>query len=320
MGEAVGIGVDIGATRVRACVGDSRGKLLWRGSRVIPHYPEVDDYVSTVVRFVRGAVKLAEGAHRPAGIGVASVGPLDLRRGRLVSPPNLGYDSVPIVEPMERAFGLKVALINDASAGALGERRFGLGKRHGNLVYITMSTGIGGGAIVDGNLLWGKDGNAAEVGHMVVDPLGRLECGCGGKGHWEAYCSGRGIPRLAELIASEEPFAGGGGAGALLGIGRKAKDPRAILEAAYKGGRYSDRLVDEIGRLNSYGVANAANMYDPSLISIGGAVALNHKELIVDRIRRKAPEHMIGRKPEITVTALGDDVGLLGALSLAFGS
>ena len=246
------------------------------------------------------------------------VGPLDLSRGGMASPANLPYDFVPLVDPISSRHGVRVALVNDASAAALGERRFGAGRGCDDLVYVTLSTGIGGGAIVDGHLISGKDGNAAEIGHIVVDPGERLPCGCGGRGHWEAYCSGRGIPNLASLMA-EEGFGsaqeGATGRGARTGT----TDAASIFRRAAGGDGMALTVVEEVGRMNALGVANAVNMFDPSLVTIGGGVALNNQSMIVNPIRKLVPSYSINRAPEIRITPLGDNAGLLGALCLAFG-
>lgn len=278
----------------------------------------VEGYVDHVVGAVREAVRHVPGSTKLVGIGVASAGPLDLKKG-VVKPANLPYESIPLVEPLEEALGLRVSLMNDANAAALGERNFGAGKGRENLVYVTISTGIGGGAIVDGHLLVGKDGNAAEIGHVVVDPAERLTCGCGGKGHWEAYCSGRGIPRLASLLAEEVPK--GRADGPLRRILGRALEEQAaaIMKASSGAGPLGKRLVEEMGRLNAIGFANVVNVFDPSLITVGGGVALNNRELVMGPIRRLVPAYAVNRVPDIIITPLGDKAGLLGALSLAFG-
>jgi glucokinase len=315
----LGIGIDIGATKVRACVGDAEGKILWRKSSIIPLPEHEEDFVKEIISVVRNAAKQVPSRAGPAGIGVASAGPLDLGRGGMASPANLPYGFVPIVRPLEERFGTEVRLMNDASAAALGESRFGAGRRCDNLVYVTLSTGIGGGAIVDGHLLSGKDGNAAEIGHVVVDPTGRLPCGCGGKGHWEAYCSGRGIPRFAALIAGKGRGPGEGSSLGGLARGPRELDSAAIFRAAARRNGAALKVVKEVGRFNAVGVANAVNMFDPSLVTIGGGVALNNPDMVLGPIRSLVPKYSVNRAPKIMITPLGDDAGLLGALSLAFG-
>jgi glucokinase len=315
----LGLAIDLGATRLRVCLGDRRGKLLWRESRLMVFPESVEDYVKQVVDGVNEGMRRADPA-RISGIGVASIGPLDLKKGGLLSPANLPYGFIPLVEPLREATGKEVVLMNDANAAVLGERNFGAGRSHENLVYVTISTGIGGGAIVDGHLLIGKDGNAAEIGHIIVDPVGKLICGCGKPGHWEAYCSGKNIPRLAMLLAGEEAHGDEAKLERMLGQGHGQIDSASILGAAARGNKFGARVVEEMGRLNSLGVADVVNMFDPSLITVGGGVALNNQELVLGPIRELVPKNTINRVPEIIITPLGDDAGLLGALSLALGS
>ena len=315
----LGLAIDLGATRLRVCLGDRRGKILWRESRFMAVPESVEDYVKQVVDEAREGMKRADPA-RVFGVGIASVGPLDLKKGGMSSPANVPYGFVPLVEPLRKATEKEVVLMNDANAAALGERNFGAGKSHENLVYVTISTGIGGGAIVDGHLLVGKDGNAAEIGHLVVDPAGRLMCGCGRPGHWEAYCSGKSIPRLAMLLAGEEEREGAEARlEKMLGLGHGPVDSASVLGAAARGNKFGARVAEEMGRLNSLGMADVVNMFDPSLITIGGGVALNNQELVLGPIRQLVPKNAINRVPEIVITPLGDDAGLFGALSLAFG-
>jgi glucokinase len=318
MEARLGVGVDLGATRIRVCVGDSKGNVAWKASRIMPIPDRVEDYVEQIIDAISWAARQVPETSILEGIGVASAGPLDLKKGGMAAPANLPYKFVPLVGPLQESFRVDVALMNDCNSAALGERRFGVGKEHENLVYVTLSTGIGGGAIVDGHLLIGKDGNAAEIGHLVVDPTGRLTCGCGRKGHWEAYCSGKNIPRLAMLIAREEQ-------GTkdierledLLNVAGPV-DSAAILRAAAEGNGFGMRVAEEMGKLNALGFANAVNLFDPSLITIGGGVALNNRELVLRPIAELVPQYSINRTPEIMITPLGDDAGLLGALSLAF--
>ena len=319
MRRRLGIGVDVGATKIRVCVGYESGELIWRKSTDMPTPGRVERYVGQLVERVREGVSKVPAGERVSGIGVASVGPLDLHRGGMDSPANLPYKFVPLMGPIGEAFGARVALMNDANAAVLGEKKFGAGKREDNLVYITISTGIGGGAIVDGHLLSGKDGNAGEVGHVVVDPRGRLTCGCGRRGHWEAYCSGRNIPNLASVLAEEHADAvAKGGLQDLLGIRGGEVNSATILRRASQGNEFAKRVAEEMGELNALGVANTVNVFDPALITMGGGVALNNPRLVLAPVRRLVPKNAINRPPRIILTPLGEDVVLLGALSLAF--
>jgi len=159
----------------------------------------------------------------------------------------------------------------------------GAGKGLKNLTYITLSSGVGGGVIVDCTLLIGKDGNAAEIGHMVIDLEGRLTCNCGGRGHWEAYCSGSGIPKLAKyLVKSRLDHFRGTLVEDLAERGELT--PKPLFELARRGDKGALKIIEEVSRLNAIGFANVDTFYDPELITIGGSIALNNPELVLKPI------------------------------------
>ncbi len=311
------VGVDIGATYTRVVLADSDARIVDRDKFETPreHPLAPTAAIAESVRRLLRRNRVPEGALR--GIGIGSIGPLDMRRGIIVRAANLPLENVPIVRPLREEFGVPVYLVNDCVAAVIGERFFGAGRGHDDLVYITISTGIGGGVYVNGHLLLGKDGNAHEIGHMVIDSQGKLVCGCGKRGHWEAYSSGSGIPKLARLLAGERPELAGESELRTLGLERVSA--RDVYDAAKRGDRFAVEVVREASRYNAMGVANVINVYDPSLITVGGSVALNNVELVVEPLKGLVPEYAINRPPEIKVTPLGDDVGIYGALALALG-
>jgi glucokinase len=302
----LGVGVDLGATRLRVCVG-TEGKIIRKETKAMTITKEVDAYVSQIV----GTLKSFLGETEIRGICVATPGPLDLKRGMIVHTANLPYPEVPIVDALSDSFPTEVYLVNDANSASVGEWKWGAGRGRSNVFYLTMSTGIGGGAVVDGRLLLGKEGNAAEVGHTTIDSSGRLTCGCGRRGHWEAYCSGRGIPSLAALMAGDLRSSGPGEAGI-------PQTAAGVFAQAAKGGPFAKDVVREVGRLNAIGVANVIDAFDPELLTIGGGVALHNQDLILKPIREQVAKYAINTPPEILITPLGDDAGLLGALSVSF--
>jgi glucokinase len=303
-----GVGVDLGATRLRVCVG-TEGKILRKETKTMTITKDVDAYVSQIV----GTLKSFLGETEIRGICVATPGPLDLKRGMIVHTANLPYPEVPIVGALSDSFPTEVYLVNDANSASIGEWKLGAGRGRSNVFYLTMSTGIGGGAVVDGRLLLGKEGNAAEVGHTTIDSSGRLTCGCGRRGHWEAYCSGRGIPSLAALMAEELSSSGRGPGGA--GLPQTAA---RVFDQAGEGNPFAKDVVSEVGRLNAIGVANVIDAFDPEILTIGGGVALHNQDLILKPIRDQVGEYAINAPPEILITPLGDDAGLLGALCVSF--
>jgi len=315
---SIALGVDLGATNVRVALSNVDGKILVKKTERTTGKTGLD--------VVRQIIEMGSNALNSLGftgrslkaVGIGSIGPLDLKKGLVVNPPNLRVGTIPIVEGVEKHFNVPVRLLNDCAAAVLGEKRFGAGRSLENIVYVTISTGIGGGAIVDGHLLLGKDGNAHEVGHMVVDRDGLLECGCGKRGHWEAYCSGSGMISYARLLLEkwgidfnrsslrkyfQEDFS-------------KAAS-KTLFEAAREGDELALRIIGEIGLLNAIGFANVINMYDPELITVGGSVALFNSELILNPIKKDVSKYAMNRLPEIKITPLGEDAVLYGALAAA---
>jgi glucokinase len=221
-----------------------------------------------------------------------------------------------VVEPLREAYKVPVGMLNDCSAAVVGEQIFGAGKGLKNLAYVTLSTGLGGGAIVDGNLLVGKDGNAVEVGHLTIDPNSPLTCGCGCKGHWEAYCSGSHIPDYARLLI-EELELDDSHLLSISGGDRENITTEGLYKSASTGDTAAQEIVRRIGEVNAIGIADMVNVFDPELVTIGGSIALNNPELTLDPIIENIDNHLINRRPEIMITPLGADAVLHGALVLA---
>jgi len=318
MEEEFGVAIDLGATRVRACLGTRSKGILRREARKMVVSEDVGDYLAQLTTAV-GEVTKGVPPEKIQGVCLASPGPLDLKRGQITHTANLPYKNVPIIASLRESLGFEAYLVNDANAAALGEKEWGAGRGLSNMFYLTISTGIGGGAIIDGRLLLGKEGNAAEVGHTTIDSLGRLTCGCGRRGHWEAYCSGTGIPSLARLVWEELGDVGRASlAGSKLASKLESASAADVYSAADGGDPFALHVVDEVGRLNAIGVANIADAYDPELVTIGGGVALNNPERVISPIRKMAGDYAINTVPAVRITPLGDDVGLLGALSVSF--
>jgi len=313
------IGIDLGATWVRVAIADKKGRFVAKLQEGVNK--------TSATALSNQIARLAESVLHKKGVsprdlqsvGIASAGPLDLKEGRIVRPPNLPYTEVSVTEPIIQKLNVPVHLVNDCTAAVLGERQFGAGKGLANIVYVTIGTGIGGGAIVDGHLLLGKDGNAVEIGHFTVDSQERLECGCGKRGHWEAYCSGKNIPNFIRMRIREieETRANRSLLARSLVKGVLALTSEDLFAAANSGDSLALQLVEEIGAVNAIGFANVIDAYDPSLITVGGSVALGNKKLILPAIREKAKHHVLNRVPRIIATPLAEDVGLYGAIALA---
>ncbi len=303
------IAVDIGATNIRVAIGSERGIKVKR-SETTDRMNGPEGVPRQIARMIR------DFRLEPAAIGVGSIGPLDTKKGAIGATPNFAFKHIPIVSPLEGEFGVPVRIMNDCNAAVIGEHLFGAGRGLDNLFYVTLSTGLGGGAIVDGNPLNGKDGNAPEIGHLTLDPDSELVCGCGCHGHWEAYCSGANIPNYARILLRNRDLE----EGLLLkmagrDLGKLTSE--MIFDAAKKKDRDAVFVVKEVGKTNAVGFANIVNAFDPELITVGGSVALNNPEMVIEPIKKGIDRHLINRRPEIMITPLGADIVLYGGLALA---
>jgi glucokinase len=248
---------------------------------------------------------------RIAAVGISAPGPVDLAGGELVDPPNLpGWNRVPLVDRFLSELGRPVALENDANAAALAEWRFGAGRGHDNIVYLTMSTGIGGGLILDGDLYRGQGGNAGEIGHIPLVSDGPV-CNCGLKGCFEAVAGGAAWAQwLREHMQPD-------GEVSRLAGGRDRITARHLVAAA----RASDpEAVAEFARWREFvarGVATVAFTLAPSRILLGTIAVAAGEELCFEPLRARVRELVwpeISGGLEIVPAALGDDLAFLAGL------
>lgn len=311
------IGVDLGGTWVRVVLSDEKGNFKEKINEKVDKSSSkaISQQIIRIARFLCKKHNLDVTALR--GIGIASAGPLNQEKGILVNPTNLPFEHVSLTKPIKKELGIPTCLINDCAGAALGERTFGAAKGLDNYVYITISTGIGGGAIVNGTLLLGKHGNSHEVGHFTIDYNGRLTCGCGKRGHWEAYCSGKNIPNFVRMRIKEMDEKMVKESLLLKRTGGDLSKLSAadLFFAAKNGDNVALQLIEEIGVLNAIGFANVINAYDPSLITVGGTVTLKNKEMTLSPIKKHVKEYAVNIVPKIMVTPLGEDVGVYGAVA-----
>lgn len=307
------VGVDLGATNVRAVVGDEEARILGKARRSTPNGPTGIAITEAVLDVVRDACE--EAAVDPkavAAAGVASFGPFDLADGAVDNPANFPdtVDRIPLTGPLGKLLGTdEIHLHNDTAAGVIGER-FHSERNPDDMVYLTVSSGIGTGVCVDGHVLSGWDGNAGEFGHVVVDPDGAMTCGCGRDGHWEAYCSGENVPKYARHlhetadVATDLPV-------------DSAEFGAADVFTAHGEDPLADLVVERVQQWNLIGVTNIVHAYAPLVVFVGGAVALKNPELVVDHVREHLESQVFTNVPDVRLTELGDDVVVKGALASA---
>lgn len=310
------VGLDIGGSWIRAALGDQSGRILRRSVRRVAR-GSPDQFISEVIGIIKDVCSGDFG--EVEGLGVGAAGRLDLRKGSIEFSPHASLKSVPIKDAIEAEFRRGAVVLNDCVAAAVAEGAVGAGRGIGNLVYVGIGTGIGAGIIADGRILLGKDGNAHEVGHMIIDLEGRLKCNCGGLGHWEAYTSGSGIPKLARYLS--EGFSGASRLAemvrAVSGEGVEAKE---VFSAAYGGDPFAKLVIGRAAEINAKAFANLVNLYDPEAITVGGGLALKNPSLTVDPVAESLPRLCFNAPPKVMLTPLGQDAPLVGALLSAFGS
>ena len=310
---AVYVGVDLGATNIRAVVADSSAAILGSAMAETPRGPTgiaVTEAILDAIRAACGQAGVTPGTVTACGVG--SIGPLDLAAGAVENPANLPdqIDRIPLTGPISKLLATEdVYLHNDTIAGVIGER-FHSERNPDDMVYLTISSGIGAGVCVDGTVIAGWDGNAGEVGHMTLDPQGFMTCGCGHDGHWEAYCSGNNIPRYAERLHAEDPIE------TALPLDDPDFSAADLFDHAGED-EFADHVIDQLGHWNAMGLANIIHAYAPLVVNVGGAVALNNPELVLDPIRDRLDEMVMTNIPEVNLTDLGDDVVVKGAVASA---
>jgi glucokinase len=283
-------GIDLGGTQVRVALARSDGRLVASvktRTHLLPTPEAMVAWAATEMDRLRGREKVRS-------ITIAAPGPIDLRRGVLVNPPNLPWQNVPLVALMGRATGARVQLANDADMAGLGEFHHGAGRGTKNMVYITWSTGVGGGLIIDGKLHRGAHGTAGEIGHTIIDPNGPLD-NCGQRGCLEAFVSGTALQRETGKPAAE------------------------LFASAKRGDRQARAVVEGAARYMGLALISLTNALDPEMFVIGGGVsrswALVQPTMLATL--RSSPFIKPARRPSLRRARLGDRAGQVGAVEWA---
>jgi glucokinase len=305
------VGIDLGGTQVRAGL-VRHGQVLGRASRPTSVAGGPDAIIAQFEALVAEVTAGAEG-RQLAGIGISAPGPLDSSTGTVLGIPTLpGWEDFPLRDVMANRFGLPVVVENDGLAAAFGEWCFGAGRGASNLVYATVSTGIGGGVIADGRLLRGRRGMAGHVGHMRIAAEGP-RCPCGAIGCFEAFASGTALSERARRAAARQPDSF---------LARTARnepiDGRHVLAGARAGDPTCLALLAEEADYLAQGFASLVHLFSPELIIMGGGVSQAF-DLMEDRLIERVRQDVMPpfRDVRILQATLGDNSGLVGAATLA---
>lgn len=306
--------LDLGGTKLRSIVADGEGRVLASDIRLSHAQEGLDAVLDRMVGSLEASIADSRVARSDLiGLGIASPGAVDLKNGIVPEAPQLpGWKDVPLARMLQERTGLTTRLENDATAAALGEHRFGAGRGRRYMLYITVSTGIGGGIIIDGELYGGKSGAAGEVGHIIIDVDGP-RCGCGSYGCLEALASGTALARRGRELAEsgESPAL----ARVLESEGRVTA--ASMYAAAKEGDEPSVLAFREAGRYFGVALASYVNIFDPEAIVIGGGVA-KASDLWLD-VARSTMEELAMSQPlkgmRLAAGELGDFNGALGMVA-----
>jgi glucokinase len=304
------VGVDVGGSKTAALRIDATGTVLAR--HVLP--TPADDTQGILDTMVAAVREVVTPDVRTVGVGAAGL--VEAGVGRLTFAPNLAWRNVPLAEWVWDTLGLPALADNDNNAAAWGEYRLGAGRGSGHMLFVGVGTGIGGGIVVDGALLRGAHGFAAEVGHVVVEPDGPL-CGCGNRGCWEQVASGHALTRAGREAARQHPRSmisrmSGGDPGAVTGP--------LVTDAARSGDPVARGILARVGERLGVGLAGLANVLDPDVVVVGGGVS-SAGDHVLEPARHafaralEAPAH----RPPVPIlqAELGNDAGAIGAALLS---
>ncbi len=302
--------IDIGGTKILLLLMDDAENILFREKRATPK-PEEPDAIIRVISELLAEANRKIGYRpekKPKAIGVCIAAFLDHRKGLIYQSPNLHWsETVPFAQIMSEQLNCPVFIENDANAAVVGEVFYGAARGHRNAVYVTISTGIGGGLFLDGKLFRGHSGFAGEIGHIKPFGKGRT-CNCGGDDCLEIWASGTGISLSAETLWSADE------------ISPAKLDAKWVFEEAEKENTLAQKIVDQTMEITGRGLANLVNLFNPSCIVIGGGVAGNRKKYftgISKVIREEAIKPSVEITPlEIVPAQLEPDAGLWGMYAI----
>lgn len=307
------IGIDVGGTKIAGGVVDSRGRIIARVRR-----PSPADDAEAIVDEIVGIAKDLASSHEVHSIGIGAAGFVGKDRRTVLFAPNIAWRDEPLADRVEAAVNLPTFIENDANAAAWGEYSHGVATNAESIVFVTLGTGVGGGIIIDGQLLRGSNGFAGEIGHMNLIPDG-VKCGCGSRGCWEQYSSGTALVRMAREAAMEAPdraqtllSLAGGNPAMITG--------RVVTQAARMGCRVARKAFDQAGRYVGIALADLVSILDPDMFVLAGGLS-ETGSLIRNPAEEAFMDQQVGGdyRPAIPIVTakLGNDAGMIGAADLA---
>lgn len=312
------IGIDIGGTKICVCLGDHTGKII-ASKRILtqPLKGSKNGLKATADLIREILIEEHVDLKQIGAIGISSPGPISTKEGKMLKPPNLpGWENAPLVHYFKDAFHKEVVMNNDANAAAVAEYQFGSSKGTPNLVYLTCSTGMGGGAFANGMLVQGVSDTAAEVGHFVLDINGP-DCPCGQKGCFEAYCGGAALAKKmqeeikAEQIKTDILVEANGDLSHV--------DVACLVNAVIKKDRYALKIWDEFIMRLAQGIGVVLMNFNPEVVILG-TIAIHAGPVLLDPLKKQLPRFAWRenvRACRIEASSIGDQISELSGLALA---
>ncbi len=309
--ERPAIGIDIGGTKIAAGVVAPDGRMMLKATAPTP------DGQDRLVQHILAVIKDLRSRYPDiAAVGVGAAGVVDWPTGHIRYAPNGSYSDLPLQQLLAERSGLPAVVENDANAAAWAEAAVGAGAGFGNLIVLTIGTGIGAGVISNGDLQRGGTGLAGEAGHIIINPVGGEPCGCGATGCLEAMASGTALGRAGRRAAAADP------AGRLAQLAGAASSVtgETVHQAAIAGDVVARQLFDQLGYWLGVGIASLVNVFDPQVVILGGGL-VNTGDLLIAPARASFERFVFARPhrtlPDLAPAQMGADAGVIGAALLA---
>lgn len=311
------LGVDIGGTNTVFGIVDARGQVIASDSIKTKKHAEFDDYVAELHSAVERLLRLNDAEDKIQGIGIGAPN-ANYYTGEIVNPPNLPWGPIiPLAEKVSEVFGgVPVAVTNDANAAALGEMTYGAARGMKDFIMITLGTGVGSGIVINGQMVYGHDGNAGELGHLVMKRNNGRMCGCGRTGCLEAYCSATGVARTARefLEIRQEPSV-------LRNIDIEDITSKDVYDAAMAGDKIAKEIFEYTGKILGEAFADMVAFSSPQAIILFGGLAKSG-ELLLKPLKEAFEKNVMPifrGKTQILISELKEsDAAVLGASALGW--
>ena len=294
------LGIDIGGTNIKFGIVDEDSRILKKYSIETKTDKGDKELVCDIIEKAKEIQ--TEMPYRRIGVGTP--GTVEYKTGVCIRAANLPYKNTPVKKILEEALGLQVQLVNDATAAIYGELCAGAGKQYKNFIMITLGTGVGGGIVVDGKPYLGSRGCAGEFGHLIID-FGGLPCRCGARGCLEQYASVTALIRQTQEAAEKNPNS------ILAHLSAEGITGRTVFEARKQGCLVAEHVLNSYSGYVATGITSLTRIFQPEAVVLGGAIS-NEGEQLLAPIREK-----VALPVELTVSALKNDAGLIGAACVA---